>query len=88
MNKKIVIPSIIVLFIIGFLLLVVTQPVFDGFLFTQLPYNYTMSAVIPSPSNQTASLGGFFNVNGVGKDFNFHIMLPGAGESGKSFGLY
>jgi|GEM_PF-3530636 hypothetical protein len=78
MNKKIVVPSIIILFIIGFLLLVATQPVLDGVLFEKLPYNYTTSAVIPSNSNQTASLGGFFNVYGIGKDFNFHIMLPGA----------
>ena len=78
MNKKIVIPSIIVLFIIGFLLLVATQPVLDGFLFEKIPYNYTMSAVIPSNSDDTASLNGFFNFYGVGKDFNFHIMLPGA----------
>ncbi len=78
MNKKIIIPSITVLFIIGFFLLVVSEPIFDGFLFEKLPYNYTMSAVIPSNSDDTASLNGFFNVHGVGKDFNFHIMLPGA----------
>jgi hypothetical protein len=78
MNKKIVIPSIIVVFIMVFLLLVATQPVFDGFLFEKVPYNYTMSAVIPSNSDATASLNGFFNVNGLGKNFNFHMMLPGA----------
>ena len=73
MHKKIVITSIIVV-----LLLVATQPVFDGFLFEKVPYNYTMSAVIPSNSDATASLNGFFNVNGLGKNFNFHMMLPGA----------
>ena len=78
MNKKIVITSIIVVFIMVFLLLVATQPVFDGFLFEKVPYNYTMSAVIPSNSDATASLNGFFNVNGLGKNFNFHMMLPGA----------
>jgi hypothetical protein len=78
MNKKIVIPSIIVVFIMVFLLLVATQPVFDGFLFEKVPSNYTMSAVIPSNSDATASLNGFFNVNGLGKNFNFHMMLPGA----------
>ena len=78
MKKIIIIPSIIVLFIFGFLFLVASEPVFDGFLFEKIPYNYTMSAVIPSNSDDTASLNGFFNVNGVGKDFNFHIMLPGA----------
>ena len=46
MHKKIVITSIIVVFIMVFLLLVATQPVFDGFLFEKVPYNYTMSAVI------------------------------------------
>jgi hypothetical protein len=78
MHKKIVITSIIVVFIMVFLLLVATQPVFDGFLFEKVPYNYTMSAVIPSNSDATASLNGFFNVNGLGKNFNFHMMLPGA----------
>jgi hypothetical protein len=34
--------------------------------------------VIPSNSDATASLNGFFNVNGLGKNFNFHMMLPGA----------
>ena len=77
MHKKIVITSIIVVFIMVFLLLVATQPVFDGFLFEKVPYNYTMSAVIPSNSDATASLNGFFNVNGLGKNFNFHMMLPG-----------
>jgi hypothetical protein len=79
MNKIIiVIPSIIVFLFIVFLLLVVTQPVLDGFMFEKIPYNYTMSAVIPSNSDDTASLNGFFNVNGIGKNFNFHMMLPGA----------
>jgi len=77
MKKKIYIPSIIFLFIICFFLLVATQPAVDGFLFEQIPYNYTSSVNIPSHSGN-ASMQGFFDAYGKGKNFNFHIMLPGA----------
>lgn len=78
MNKKIWIPTIIILFILGFFLVVATQPRFDEVLFEQFPYNYTAATLVPSHSNVNASLGGFFSLYGQGKNFKFNIMIPGA----------
>jgi hypothetical protein len=55
-----------------------------GLIFDQIPYNYTSHVWIP-PVNasdpHSASLGGFYNINGKGKDFNFFLKLSGAEKS-------
>ncbi|NYB52794.1 MAG: hypothetical protein HVN35_09590 [Methanobacteriaceae archaeon] len=62
-------------------LLEVTQGVISGFVFEQIPYNYTSKVWIPPthPENPNeASLGGFYKINGKGKNFNFFLKLSGA----------
>jgi len=79
MTKKIILPIFLVsLFIIGFFIFGVTGGNLEEFLFDQIPYNYTSYASIPPNSPQGSSLGGYYKINGKGRNFNFHIVLPGA----------
>lgn len=47
-------------------------------IFNNLPYNYTSHVWIPPNQPNEGSLGGFYTIYGQGKDFKFHIVLPGA----------
>jgi hypothetical protein len=53
----------------------------ENLLFEQIPYNYTSHIWIPPNSNNSGSLGGYYSIQGQGKNFNFFILLPGAEEA-------
>ena len=49
--------------------------------FDQIPYNYNSQVWIPPNTANGSSLGGYYNISGKGRDFNFHMILSGAEES-------
>jgi hypothetical protein len=85
MNQKILIIVIVLaVAITGLAVLEVTSGFLSGIVFDQIPYNYTSKVWIPPthPENLSeGSLGGFYKINGKGKDFNFFLKLSGAEQS-------
>ena len=81
-NKKRIYLILLVLaiFIGGLSVLEVTQGTVGQFVFDQMSYSYTSHVVIPSIVGNSA-LGGFYTIDGKGRDFNFLIKLPGAERS-------
>ena len=49
--------------------------------FDQIPYNYSSQVWIPPNTPNGSSLGGYYDVRGKGRDFNFHMVLTGAEKS-------
>ncbi len=85
MNQKIlIIALVIVLGICVLAVLEVTNGVLSGIAFDQMSYNYSSKVWIPptNPDNpNSASMGGFYKINGKGKDFNFFLKLTNAEKS-------
>ena len=69
---------LVAVIISGFLVFGIASSTLEGFLFDQIPYNYTSYLSIPSNSPDAASIDGYYKLYGKGRDFNFRIVLPGA----------
>ena len=69
---------LIVVVVSGFLALGIASSTFEDLLFDQIPYNYTSHLSIPPNSPDAASIDGYYQIYGQGRDFNFRIVLPGA----------
>ena len=70
--------------ICGLAVLEVTSGAISGLVFDQINYNYSAKVWIPPthPEDPNAgSLGGFYKINGKGRDFNFFLKLTGAEKS-------
>lgn len=84
MNKKILIPVIVLVAIAGLAMLEVTTGFFSAMVFDQIPYSYSSKVWIP-PTNpediSEGSLGGYYKIDGKGRDFNFFLKLTGAEKS-------
>lgn len=82
MSLKTTVPIFIAFIIISsFVAFEVTSSNLENYLFDQIPYNYTSHIWIPPNSDKGASLGGFYTIQGQGREFTFHIVLPGAEEA-------
>jgi len=85
MNQKILIIAVVlVVAFSGLAVLEVSSGFFSGLVFDQIPYNYSAKVSIPptNPSDpNSGSLGGFYKINGKGKNFNFFLKLSGAEKS-------
>jgi len=85
MNQKILIIAVVLIVAFSTVaVLEVATGFVSGLVFDQIPYNYTAKVWIP-PTNpddpNSGSLGGFYKINGKGKDFNFYLKLSGAEKS-------
>ena len=78
MNKKVVIPIIIIVAVFLLGVGIVFSGVADDIIFDQIPYNYTGYTTLPGNSDESGSISGFYHIWGKGRDFNFTIKLPGA----------
>jgi len=79
MSLKITIPIFIAfIFISGVAAYGITSGNIENYLFDQIPYNYTSHIWIPPNSDKGGSLGGFYTIQGQGREFSFHMVLPGA----------
>jgi hypothetical protein len=85
MNQKILtIGVILIVAVSGLTILEVSTGFFSGLVFDQIPYNYTAKVWIPptNPDNpNSGSLGGFYKINGKGRNFDFFLKLSGAEKS-------
>ncbi len=83
-NKILIVVIVLIISISGLAVLEVTSGSLSGLIFDQISYNYTSKVWIP-PTNpedpNSGSLGGFYKINGKGKNFNFYLMLSGAEKS-------
>ncbi|MEG3223986.1 MAG: hypothetical protein BME94_00305 [Methanobacteriales archaeon Met13] len=86
MNQKaLLIVFIVVIGLAGLVFLEISQGAISGLIFDQISYNYTSKVWIPpkdasaSPTSpQGSSLGGYYQVDGKGRNFNLHLVLSGA----------
>ncbi|GAB4315599.1 MAG: hypothetical protein Kow0019_15820 [Methanobacteriaceae archaeon] len=78
MNKKVAVPIIIIVavFLVGVGILV--SGVADDLIFDMIPYNYTSMVSIPSNTPNGPALGGYYTIQGKGRDFTFQVKIPGA----------
>ena len=51
-----------------------------SYAFDQMNYNYTGYASIPNDTQNGGSLGGTYNINGKGENFNFKMDMKGADQ--------
>lgn len=84
MNKKISILVIVLVAITGVALLEVTTGALSSMAFDQITYNYSAKVWIP-PTNpndpNSSSMGGYYKIDGKGKDFQLFLKLSGAEKS-------
>jgi hypothetical protein len=84
-NALLVVGIIIALSLTGLIILEYSQGAVTGLVFDQYSYNYTSKVWIP-PQNTSASatsaagssLGGYYHVEGKGRDFTMHMVISGA----------
>jgi len=85
MNQKILIIAVVMVVAFSTLAVVEASSGFvSGLVFSQITYNYSAKVWIPptNPSDpNSASMGGFYKINGKGNDFNFFLKLSGAEKS-------
>jgi len=85
MNQKILTTVVVLIVAVSMVaVLEVSTGFVSGLVFDQIPYNYTSKVWIPptNPSDvNSGSLGGFYKINGKGKDFKFFLKLSGAEQS-------
>ncbi|EKF85895.1 hypothetical protein [Methanobacterium formicicum] len=85
MNQKILtVTVVLVLAFSALAVLEVSSGFVSGLVFDQIPYNYSAKVWIP-PTNasnpNSASMGGFYKINGKGTNFNFFLKISGAEKS-------
>lgn len=80
-KSKIVFLTFSIIAIFGISILGIAYGGLDEIIFDQIPYNYSSYVSLPANSPQGGSLGGYYNITGQGKDFQFFIKLPNAEES-------
>lgn len=76
---------IIALSLTGLVILEYSQGAVSELVFDQITYNYTSKVWIPpkdvsasASTNAGKSLGGYYQVEGKGRDFNLHMVISGA----------
>ncbi|MCZ3364280.1 MULTISPECIES: hypothetical protein [Methanobacterium] len=74
MNSKTTIILIVLVLICGIAAYGIASGAIEDAIFNSIPYNYSSGVLIPS---NEGSLGGYYAINGQGKNFNFNISLPG-----------
>ncbi|MGZ7136009.1 MAG: hypothetical protein ACXVHY_09035 [Methanobacterium sp.] len=78
MGLKTTVPILIAFILIsGFTVIEITNGNAENYLFNLIPYYYSSHVWMP-PNTNNASLAGYYTIYGLGKVFNFHLVLPGA----------
>lgn len=78
MNRKKVTIIIAAALLVALTSCVLAVEVFDEAIFSQIPYSYTSYTSVPASKPGEGSLGGYYTIDGRGRDFKFSIVLPGA----------
>ncbi len=82
-NKNIVLVVLvaIVVIIAAVAVLEYTQGMVSAFAFDQIDYSHRSEVVIPPGTPEGGYLGGYYEINGTGRDFNMLLVLSGAEKS-------
>lgn len=83
MKKKHIILIILLIILLGLGLAEYTQGTISAAAFQQMKYNYHSQVLIPPSTPNEDHLGGYYDVNGTGRDFKMLLVLSGA-EKGES----
>ena len=78
MKKKYIALIIIVVIIACVGILEYTMGTVSALAFDQMDYSYSSHVVIPPVIANGSSLGGYYGINGTGRDFNMILVLSGA----------
>jgi len=55
-----------------------TQGIVSALAFNQMDYNYHSEVIIPPSTSNGSYLGGYYDINGTGRNFNMVLVLSGA----------
>lgn len=77
-NIALIILIIIIAIIATVAALEYTQGLVSAFAFDQIDYNHRSEVVIPPGTPEGGYLGGYYEINGTGRDFNMLLVLSGA----------
>ena len=83
MKKKYIALIILLLVIVVVGLLEYTQGTVSAAAFDQMKYQFNSNVQIPPNTPNGSSLGGYYSINGTGRDFKMLLVLSGA-EKGES----
>lgn len=81
MQKKYIALIAVAVLIAGAGILEYSTGAFSALAFDQINYNFTSHVWIPPTTSNGSSLGGYYNINGTGRDFAMLMVLSGAEKS-------
>lgn len=84
MKKKYIILVILLLLVATVAVIGVleyTQGTVSALAFDQMDYNYHSQVIIPPTTSNGSYLGGYYDINGTGRDFKMLLVLSGAEQS-------
>ncbi len=81
MKKKYAVLIILLLVVAVVGLLEYTQGTVSALAFDQMDYNYHSKVTLPPSTVNGSYLGGYYDINGTGRDFKMLLVLSGAEKS-------
>lgn len=78
MQKKYIALIVVAVVIAGIGVLEYTQGTVSALAFDQMKYTYSSHVVIPPLTSNGSYIGGYYIINGTGRDFKMLVVLPGA----------
>ena len=81
-DKKIKLSILVILIaVFGLSIFEIANGTIENDAFDVITYNYTAYVSIPNDTPDGPSLGGVYNIQGMGNKFKFNVMLPGTEEA-------
>ena len=80
MNKKAKFGIMVLMIVIVAISAYISKDNLMSYAFDHMSYNYTGYASIPNDTHNGGSLGGTYNINGKGENFNFKVDMKGADQ--------
>lgn len=78
MKKKYIALIVILAVLAGATALELTMGSVSALAFDQMNYQYSSHVIIPPTTSNGSSMGGFYEINGTGRNFNMLLVLSGA----------
>jgi hypothetical protein len=78
MKKKYIALIVIVAIIGGLSVLELTLGTVSALAFDQMDYKYSSHVIIPPVNYNGSAMGGFYEINGTGRDFSMLVVISGA----------
>jgi len=81
MKKSYIILIVLLILVVTVGILEYTQGIVSALAFNQMDYNYHSEVIIPPSTSNGSYLGGYYDINGTGRNFNMVLVLSGAEKS-------